>query len=89
MNKPKVWVGMKAVDKVVGGPPCKKDGVDCTDRYPGCSGHCERFAAWKDRRMNERKAYFEENGADLEMEKYAMQSYQNMQRLKGEKVKER
>ena len=89
MNKQKVWVGMKAVDKVVGGPPCKKDGVDCTDRYPGCSGHCERFAAWKDRRMNERKAYFEENGADQEMEKYAMQSYQNMQRLKGEKVKER
>lgn len=89
MNKQKVWVGMKAVDKVVGGPPCKKDGVDCTDRYPGCSGKCKRFAAWKDRRMNERKAYFEENGADLEMEKYAMQSYQNMQRLKGEKVKER
>lgn len=89
MKKQKVWVGMAAVDKVVGGPPCKKDGVDCTDRYPGCSGHCERFAAWKDRRMAERKAYYQENGADLEMDNYAVQSFRNMKRLKGEKVKER
>lgn len=89
MKKQKIWVGMKAVDKKVGGPPCKKDGVDCTERYPGCSGKCERFAAWKDTRLRERQAYYKENGADLEMEKYAMQSYNNMQRKKGEKIKER
>lgn len=89
MKKQRVWVGLKAVDKVVGGPPCMKNGVDCTERQPGCQGKCPDYAIWQDRRMNERKAYFKENGADLEMEKYAMQSYQNMQRLKGEKVKER
>ena len=28
-------------------PPCKKDGVDCPGRYPGCQDHCGRLAEWK------------------------------------------
>ena len=89
MKKQRVWVCMEAVDKKVGPPPCQKNGVDCQLRYPGCSGKCPDFAIWKDTRKREQEAYYRENGADLEMEKYAMQSYQNIQRKKGEKVKER
>lgn len=89
MRSSRTWVGMKAVDKVVGDPPCKKDGVDCTDRYPGCSGHCERFAAWRDRRMKGRAAYYEQYGGEVEHDKYVVQSYNKMQLKKGKKVKER
>ena len=85
MKKQRVWVGMEAVDKKVGGPPCK----GCKDRYSACWAECKRYTAWKDRRNQERKAYYQENGGDLELDLYAMQSYQNIQRKKGEKVKER
>lgn len=89
MRKQRVWVGMAAVDKVVGGPPCMKNGVDCTDRYPGCQGKCPEFADWKNRIRQEREAYYKENGGDLEADKYTIQSYNNMQRKMGEKPRER
>lgn len=78
-------MGMEAVDKIVGDAPCK----GCAERSAGCHGRCKRFAAWKDRRMSERKTYFKENGGDLEQDKYVMESYRRMQRFKGKKVKER
>ncbi len=85
----KVWVDLKAVDKIVGDPPCREGGVDCTERYPGCSGKCERFAAWKEKRLKARETYFKDCGGDLATEKYVMQSYRKMQKFKGKVVKER
>ena len=85
MRKQKVWVGMKAVDKKVGGSPCK----DCKDRRTGCHGECEHYIEWQCRRKQEREAYYKENGGDLESDLYAIQSFNNMQRKKGKQVKER
>lgn len=89
MRKQKVWVDMTAVDKMVGPPPCKKDGEDCPLRYPGCSGKCERFAAWQDTRKREREAYYKENRADLDADNYRMESYHDILRHQGKKVMER
>lgn len=85
----KVWVDMKAVDKIVGPSPCMKDGGDCAERCAGCHGKCERYIAWKERRDTAVHAYYAENGADLAMERYKMERYHAVQRMKGEKVKER
>ena len=84
MKKQRVWVGMTAVDKIVGDPPCK----GCLDRSSGCGAKCPLYANWKDKRKREQEAYFRANRADLEVERYKMDSYHKMQRHKGEKVKE-
>ena len=28
-------------------PPCKKNGVPCAKRCPGCQDHCSEMADWK------------------------------------------
>lgn len=50
MSRERKWVGMQAIERSVGTAPCK----DCPDRYPGCSGKCEKYQDWK-RRMQEKK----------------------------------
>ena len=37
-------------------PPCKKNGVECDKRYPGCSGECAEYKAWKEHLTAERRA---------------------------------
>lgn len=39
----RTWAGLLAARKAAGPVPCQ----DCPDRYPGCSGHCDRYKAWK------------------------------------------
>ncbi len=89
MRKQKVWVGMESVDKKVGPPPCKKNGVDCTERKTGCQGKCPDYAIWQDTRKREREAYYKENRADLDADNYRMESYHDILRHQGKKVMER
>ena len=89
MRSSRTWVGMKAVDKKVGPPPCKKDGVDCSERHPACQGKCQKYIDWRNRRLDGRQAYYEQFGGEVEHDKYVMYSFNKMQLKKGKKVKER
>lgn len=43
----------RAVDRAAGQSPCK----DCQERYPGCSGHCKKWDAWKLRVIEVKKQF--------------------------------
>lgn len=47
-------------------PPCRKAGVDCPRRCPGCQAQCPEykdFRAWCDSRLAQAKANAESNDA--------------------------
>lgn len=80
---------MKAVDKKIGPPPCKKNGVDCSKRKTNCWGECPEYIEWHNRRMEGRQDYYERYGGEVEHDKYVLQSFNKMQRKMGKKPKER
>ena len=45
MRDSKRWSFETAATRAVGVSPC----MDCTERYPACAGHCDRYKDWKQR----------------------------------------
>lgn len=50
---PRAFALNRAVDRAVGKSPCK----DCQERYPGCSGTCKKWDAWKKRAIEVKKQF--------------------------------
>lgn len=60
-----------AAEKIAGKSPC----MDCPDRYPGCSGRCERFADWKDRLAKAKEPLLKQAKAESEALGFLDESY--------------
>lgn len=70
-NTPRTFALNKAAERVAGKSPCK----DCEDRYPGCSGHCEKFAGWKQRVMEAKREFAKQDSGARDAEKVLQESY--------------
>lgn len=47
----RISVLIKSADRKSGNSPC----MGCRKRYPGCSGHCDDYFGWKQKRNTFRK----------------------------------
>lgn len=68
---PRTFALNRAVERVAGKSPC----IGCEDRYPGCSGHCERFAGWKLRVIEAKREFAKQDSGARAAEKVLQDSY--------------
>lgn len=82
LTTPRSYAMDKAVTRTAGTSPCK----DCPDRYPGCSGKCEKFKGWKQRVAEVKQKFRQADQGSRDAEAVLIESYargQEMVRRKG------
>ena len=57
VSKPRYHVLCAAAERESGIAPCK----GCTDRYPACAGHCQKYTEWKNAFVEAKKRVMRNN----------------------------
>lgn len=63
-------------------PPCKVNGIDCSERYVGCRAECDRYHEWMavhEREMAARRQSLKRDDADARHIERAIKSRKKRQ----------
>lgn len=57
----------------------------CTDRYPACHDHCEKYLEARDKWIKEKKAIYESSESDRIFDRYHFRRIQIARKIRREK----